>query len=445
MTKERSNVVLIVGELIIDYTLARPGKECKLRLGGVAHAARGLWASGLQYAVAAVCPKYLVNSAEHFLKCHGCSEFIWLGEVTGAPNVIVIGDPTEVSDQGYDELLRNQKDVNLRPIGDKLKPYSEVVVFPGKFPLPELRPLLCNNARIHFDIAYDISDMSELLSYSGNIYSIILSTSSQIFSDYGASNIQSLVEHLAPLDAQILLLKENRGGSRLFDLRDGSVEEIFATLGTTINSVGVGDVYSAVFAGFLTHGCIEAAWRGSRSATYYSQTTYPDDLKTDITRDLMLPVDTIRGLGGTFLPWHERRRYPIYLAAPDFSYIEKPELDSAIKSLEYHNFYLRRPVVENGQLEANSDFSTLKATYCKDLSLLEDCVAVFAVPLGKDPGTLIEMGMALQMGKPVITFDARRENRNTMVMAGSTVYSDNLDLCLNKLFEILSDFRRKSA
>ena len=49
------DTVLIVGELVIDYTLAQRGVMCKLRLGGIAHAARGMWAAGLKYSVAAFC------------------------------------------------------------------------------------------------------------------------------------------------------------------------------------------------------------------------------------------------------------------------------------------------------------------------------------------------------------------------------------------------------
>lgn len=445
MIDKEESPLLLVGEIIVDYTLPRPGQECKLRLGGIAHAARGLWASGIRYAVAAICPKYLVNSAKNYLKCHGCADFIWLGEVNGSPNVIIIGDPTEVSDQGYEDLLREEKEVTLLPVGDKLKPYSNIVIFPGKFHLPELRKLFSEKIKCHVDIAYDIKNLSDLFPYIGSINSIIISTSSELFLNYGHNDINALIDFINPLGANVFLLKENRGGSRLFDLKNGTTEEIYATLTETVNSVGVGDVYSAVFAGLIDHGHTEAVWRGASAATRYAQTTYPDDLKRDITRDLKLSVDTIRGLGGTFLPWHDRRRYSIYLAAPDFSYIEKPELDGAINALEYHNFHVRRPILENGQLPPDSNLSTLASTYCMDVSLLDQCDIVFAVPLAKDPGTLFEIGMAVQMGKPVVTFDPRNENKNTMIMAGSTAYSNNLDHCINSIFQSLSNIRRLSA
>jgi nucleoside 2-deoxyribosyltransferase len=72
------------------------------------------------------------------------------------------------------------------------------------------------------------------------------------------------------------------------------------------------------------------------------------------------------------------------------------------------------------------------------VELLRECAAVFAIPIERDAGTLVEMGMAIDMGKPVVTFDPREENKNTMVVIGSASYSSDLDICLNGLFLALS-------
>ncbi|WP_372396936.1 nucleoside 2-deoxyribosyltransferase [Azospirillum sp. HJ39] len=433
--------LLIVGEIIVDFTLARPGVECKLRLGGVVHAARGLWAAGIDYAVAAICPKYLVGNARNFLHHHGCSEFIFLGEVDGSPNVMVIGDVTEVADQGYEDILRDEKTVNVFDVSGQLAPYKEVLIFPGSYNLGDLRKQFQDDVKFSFDIAYNVPDIHSLSSYDGKVKSIIISTSSDMFLKYGKDCVDNIISHVNAVRPEVFLLKENRGGSRLFEIGVGRAEMIPAVLGSTVNSVGVGDVYSAVMVGYSERGWVEAAWRGSRAAMYYSQTTFPDDLKRDFQRDLCLSLDDLKSLGGTVLPWHERQDIQVYLAAPDFSYIQKPELDKAIASLNYHNFRLRRPVLENGEMKVDSTPDVLQATYQKDCSLLNDCKAVFAVPLGRDPGTLVEIGMAISMGKPVITFDPRVENNNTMVISGSDVYSSDLDRCLNGLFEELSKIR----
>ena len=214
-----------------------------------------------------------------------------------------------------------------------------------------------------------------------------------------------------------------------------------ALLSETINSVGVGDVYSAVFTFLLDAGVVDAAWKGARAATCYAQTTYPDDFQRDVERSLAVSVDAMRGLGGTFLPWHARQGFQIYFAAPDFSYIERKHIEEALGALAYHNFRVRRPVQENGELRPQSPMHDMCTTYLGDVALLEECDLVFALPLGRDPGTLVEIGLALAAKAPVITYDPLVENANAMVMAGSRVYSDNLGICLNGVFEAMSELR----
>lgn len=69
---------------------------------------------------------------------------------------------------------------------------------------------------------------------------------------------------------------------------------------------------------------------------------------------------------------------------------------------------------------------------------------IFSVPLYRDPGTLVELGIAIEMGKPVITYDPRRENENIIVISGSSVYSTDLDACLNGTFEVIAAIRAKT-
>ncbi|MEO1817564.1 nucleoside 2-deoxyribosyltransferase [Pseudomonas sp.] len=436
-----NNTVLIVGELLVDYTPAQKGAPCKLRLGGVAHAARGLWSADLPYAVAAVCPKYLVNEAQDYLKSIECEEFIWLGDVVGAPNVIVIGDATEVSHQGYEELMREAKEIKLQRPLPNLSDYKSVLIFPGKFDLHPLANALARDAQISFDIAYDISDFAFLEPFKGRVQALIISTSSPLFLRVGKDEINSLLSSASSLQPEALLLKENRGGSRLFTFTDDNVEEIPATLGATVNSVGVGDAYSSVMVALSPHGWSTAAWRGCQVATAYSQSTFPDDIKRDVRRGFKLSIEALHAIGGTTIPWHERKHYSIYLAGPDFTYVDKHELDQAVESLCYHNFNVRRPILENGELKRPASEGDLQRTYQKDCQLLKECSAVFAVPLDRDPGTLVEIGMAIELGIPVITYDPRHENNNTMVVVGSDVYSHALDQCLNGTFAAIAKMR----
>ena len=147
--------VLVVGELAVDYTLGQIGTMCKLRLGGVAHAARGLWASGIEYSVAVFCPTYLVDEASAYLATLGCCDFIWLGDVVGAPNVILIGDVLEIAHQGYEDLMRETKSLRLRVPLPSLDAYRKVIVFPGRFNINELSQAFSSDARFSFDVAYE--------------------------------------------------------------------------------------------------------------------------------------------------------------------------------------------------------------------------------------------------------------------------------------------------
>jgi nucleoside 2-deoxyribosyltransferase len=429
--------LLLVGEVYIDFTLPKAGADSKLRLGGIVHAARGVWATDANYAVAAVCPGYLVDQARAYLG----SEFIWLAEVKGAPNVMAIGDPTELADQAYQDILRDEKSVGF--LGDTagLKAFKSCRIFPGKYDLAFLKSLLAEDVQASLDIAYDLPDLEPLTPFKGSLAAIITSTSSPMFLERASEDASGLLDQLRGLSPQAILLKENRGGSRVFDLHTDGVDEIPALLGETVNSVGVGGVYSAVFVSMLGAGVFDAAWKAARAATCYAQTTYPDDFKRDVQRSLALSVDQMRGLGGTMLPWHARPAFQIYFAAPDFSYVDRKHIDEALGALTYHNFRVRRPVQENGELSPRSIMHEMRVAYLGDLSLLEECDLVFALPLERDPGTLVEVGLALAGKKPVITYDPLKENANTMVMAGSFVYSDKLDTCLNGLFEAMSKLR----
>lgn len=433
--------LLVVGEIIVDFTLTPTSSENKLRLGGIAHAARGLWAIGVSFSVAAVCPRYLRDIARSYLESYGCVEFIHLGEVFGAPNVMVIGDPIEVGNQGYDNLLREEKTVTLNDVSEVLSKYNNVLIFPGAFDLSQVHQMLPDGARLHLDIAYDVWCVSDLLKLAPAIETILISTSSELFLRLGSDGIEALLEALEPLSPATIVLKENRGGARIVHANDRTIEQVPAILGSTANSVGVGDAFSAAFVAFRAEGNLSAGLKAARVGSAYAQTTFPDLFKTYVERSLRLTVEQMNALGGTFMPWEDRPKYTIYLAAPDFSYADRRAIDEAIRSLEYHNFAIRRPIQEYGELPKNADIGAFHQTYRKDVDLLAASALVFAVPTSRDPGTLVEIGLAIQMKIPVIVYDPRTECRNTMVMVGASCYSQSMDECLNAVFNILSDMR----
>ena len=437
-----ARTLLLVGELSVDFTLTSAGEENKLRLGGIAHAARGLWALGVPFEAAVVLPAYLNDVGETYLRSLGCTKFHILGEVKGAPNVTVVVDAIEVGDQGYDTLLRFEKSVVPSNIDLRAQSYDDVLIFPGSFDLKAACKAFNESATLHLDVAYDFKTPSLLQELKQEIGTLFLSTSSPFFLSLQVQTFESLVEVFQHSLPKVLILKENRGGTRLLSKGSDAILSLPAQLGKTMNSVGVGDVFAAAFVSSRA-SVVEAGWRATYAASAYSQTTYPDLFRNYVQRDSMLTLPEMQDLSGVSLPWDVRQQFQIYLAAPDFTHGDRRAIDHVISSLNYHNFNLRRPVQEFGQLPTDSSLDTLRDVYFADYALLKACTLLFAVPTGKDPGTLVEIGIALEARIPVIVFDPSRENANTMVIAGARHYSDDLDSCLNALFETLSEMRQR--
>jgi nucleoside 2-deoxyribosyltransferase len=429
-----------LGELFVDFALAQAGGESSLRLGGIAHAARGLSALGVPFAVAAVCPGYLRETAEAYLRQLGCTKFIRLGKVTGAPNVIVIRDVTEIGDQGYEDLLRSSKRVHICDVRHELQEFAAVLVFPGAFDLAQVCSMLPPDCKLHIDVAYDVESVDELAGFGHQVDTVLISTSSNLFRRLADSTgLTRLWEAFKRLDPSSVVLKENRGGARVLITAENRIEPIPALIGTTVNSVGVGDVFSGTYVALKeAEGPATAAWRAAQTSSAYAQTNSLKLFITYVQRSLQLSHAQMVELGGVHLPWERRQALPIYLAAPDFSHGDRKAINEALRSLEYHNFRVRRPVTENGELPPDSSVGRLLETYCKDLETLGETVLVFAVPTGRDPGTLVEMGIAIERRMPVIVYDPPAECKNTMVIAGAKCYSQSLDECLNAVFRELA-------
>lgn len=439
MSSERP-LPLLVGEVSVDVTITPRGVENKLRFGGIVHAARGFWASDVAFAAAIFVPKYLEHSVVEYLEAFGCKKIIVLGYVTGAPNVTLIFDPTEVDDQEYDTLLRGEKSIELvsEVASDQFSEFSDALFIPGTYDLVAAHNLLEEKTRVHIDVAYDVADAAALRPLSGKISTILISTSSKLFDQRSLGSLQELAAAWAVVSPQTLILKENRGGSRAYSYSSGAILEIAAQLSdSTVNSVGVGDVYDATYVAHLGSGLEAACWRATVVSSAYAQTTEPALFRVYARRWSTLTISELKDLGGTILPWEARQEFNIYLAAPDFKATDRRDIERAISALRYHNFKVRRPVQENGELPPNSSQSVLAETYQKDLQLLRSCQLVFAIPTARDPGTLVEIGLATALGIPVVVYDPSGQSSNTMVMAGNASYSSDLGISLNATFSVL--------
>ena len=85
-------MICLVGDVLNDVTLATSSTDLKMRLGGIVHAARGLWAMGVDYSIAYFAPSYLDTHIESYLSKLGCKRIIKLGNVTNCPYTILINE-----------------------------------------------------------------------------------------------------------------------------------------------------------------------------------------------------------------------------------------------------------------------------------------------------------------------------------------------------------------
>jgi hypothetical protein len=226
-------IPLLIGEIFVDVTILPAGVENKMRLGGIVHAARAFWATNTPYAVAAFLPDYLENGAREYLARFGCQKFIKLGEVTGAPNVILIFDATEVDDQGYEILLRDEKRItpSQSVTAEVLNDFDIALAFPGSYDLSKAVSLLPEKALVILDIAYDVETLASLSDLPRKIDTLIFSTSSQLFQQEFGVDFEQFVGKFSRIAPNAIILKENRGGCRAFLADNSATIDVPAFLG----------------------------------------------------------------------------------------------------------------------------------------------------------------------------------------------------------------------
>lgn len=428
--------ICIIGEVVIDVTLSTPYSETKMRLGGIVHAARGLWAQDIPFAAAYFAPSYLDAQIENYLSSLGCRELKKLGDVVGAPGVVLIEEAKEVGNQGYEFLLRDELKIKtdnkvLKHIAQQH--YKDVFVISGNFGLSEIITKL--NGNIHVDLANNITEFSDIASIGKRVDTVFLSTSSQLFSKFYQNDFFEYANHFQPYVSR-LVLKENRGGSRAFDFTSKEYINIPSQPRKIVHSVGVGDVYDATYVWHNRNGnnlrasLTLASW----IAAEYACTTYPDDLKKNVQRVLQSPLNELVQMPGVLLPWEKRKTVQIYLAAPDFSFIDTKYVDAIDKALTYHNFTPRRPVKENGEMEKDAPKERRQDLFHKDMEMLSQCQILIAILLFHDPGTLIEIGLAAAKGLPTIVYDPYRIANNCMLTELPTLLTSNPDELMTEVF-----------
>jgi sugar/nucleoside kinase (ribokinase family) len=429
----------LLGQVFVDFLLDRK-REPVMRLGGIVHAARALWCMGVPFGIGYVAPEYMKPDVEDFLSQYGASAIQHIGTISRCPNVVIVGEARETGAQRYEYLLRSQSNCDLHSSAVKQliagHDFSDFIVFPGGFPLlPVLRELSATEADVYADINFVKDRLPDLPTLGRRLASAILSTSSDLFLNAFAGDPAKTVSQLRDY-ADTVLLKENRGGSRLFycDARNEPIS-VPCQIRAVVHSVGVGDFFDAVF-------IMQRRALGDRAALAYASFAAAEyacsfrdaDMRESIRALLAIDPKTVANFAGVVLPWEARRNINIYLAAPDFDYVDTGPLDALADALAYHNFSGRRPVREHGQVNSATPLSERRRIAAADVELLVACDLLVAVLLYDDPGTLIEIGMAIDRQIPVIVYDPFGRASNLILTELPVLVSSDLDRVMAEVF-----------
>jgi hypothetical protein len=440
-------MISLVGQVFVDVTLPSPENLIKLRAGGILHAARALWAIDYPYSIAFCSPQYLDESVGKNAEQYSAVSSNKVGNVFGCPNVMLIGEQTEAGPeagpQGYEFLLRDEKRCTLDPnaLKQSIAGADDILLFYGDFDLPSMLPILgTSNAAVHFDANFEPHTAEAFNTLGRPFDTIILSTSSAEFLGQYRGDPERVCEALLDKHCHRLLLKENRGGARLFR-KGGLTIQSPAQPRNIQHSVGIGDCFDAMYVA-LKKSMSEAAAMAYASsiAAEYACTTYPDIFKERAQAWLAVPETDILALAGTELNWEVRRAVNIYVAAPDFDHVDRGPINRAAEALRYHNFTPRLPVRENGQMPEGADLAQRQFLCDSDLRMLDECKLMLAVHLYDDPGTLIEIGLAIERGIPVVVYDpfsriVGNGNANLMLTQLPYLVSAKLDEVVTAVFE----------
>lgn len=426
--------ILLIGQLMYDIHIQKSSNTTKNRLGGIAHAMRALHSIDSEYRLAYFAPKYLEKSFNKYCKDFKINNSINIGEINGSPCVQTIWDSKELGDQNYEFYLNDYFEIkinynNLIDLLDSSK-FDYALIFSGEFNIEELLNILGNyNIKIAIDANFNLSNWNILKPY--NIEELIISTSSEKF--INNTDVKSLMCEAKKANIKNLMLKENRGGTRYFDLEGNIKYHIGAQLRKIEHSVGVGDCYDSIFLKFKNcYGIEKALNLSSIIAAEYASTYSFESFIKNVKQWLDIYKRGITNLKGIKLAWEERSKLNIYIAAPDFKLINTEKIEIIARSLKYHNFKPRRPILENGEMNEKENFGKLVS---KDMILINECDMMLVVLLYNDPGTLIELGIAIEKNMPVFVYDPFKIAKNLMLTELPNKISDDFDEILIEIFK----------
>ena len=203
-----------------------------------------------------------------------------------------------------------------------------------------------------------------------------------------------------------VITKRGATGSIVSWQDDGEIrhETVGAHPTTRVWPIGSGDTFSAGFAHAVDLGAdlVEAARIGSAAAAFWCSTRNPAVDRAILDGDTSeLPRAA------------EPRTGKVYLASPFFTVAERWLVETVRDELFSLGVDVWSPVHEVGP--GGDEVAQ------KDLAGLEECDAVIALLDHGDPGTIFEVGWAVQAGYPVVGFASSLHKDGVKMMAGTSV------------------------
>lgn len=442
--------IVVIGQVLVDVILSDNDENTYIRLGGIMHAARALSGIGCDFGICYIAPDYLDEDIVSYANKLGAIMVDKIGSVTGSPNVIVVGEPKEYGPQRYEYLLRENHKISMDSkrvvTAFNAIEWSDALIFPGGFELSEILQSICEKGiNLYIDVNFEPDDWSVFKRLKAQIDTIIISTSSGLFRRGKIKNADQLLAYAKNGNTRNVLLKENRGGCRFFYLNDSCPPiHIPAQVRPIVHSVGVGDCYDAVFAA-LRHSYSDkhALNYASCIAADYADTIDEPYFFAACDAWLKIPSEEISDLGGISLAWESRPVHQIYIAAPDFNYVDTRPIDALVESLKYHNFSPRRPIKEHGQATPSASRLQKRDLFNADMRLLDACSVLVAILLFDDPGTLIEIGIASEKEIPVVLYDPYKIAENLILTELPYLVSSDLDQIINAVFDLIQKANKK--
>jgi len=425
------NNICLVGDILVDVTLKNKNEDLKMRLGGIAHSARALWAISSKYSLGYISPKYLDTRIRDFFSQFDSPSLIKIAETLNAPNLILIEEAREIGNQGYELILRDN--INYEYIDFDFLECDTILITSGQYDISRILKKAGTTP-----VSFELGNMSieDFMALNYKFKNIYISTSSEAFqsyirnNDFNFKNFALLFEKFC----DELIFKENRGGTRLYNFSENKIYQVPSQTKPIKHSVGVGDVFNTIFELAVFNNIEENLALASFIAMEYASTTFPINFKNSVKQLMKVPINELVNMEGTILNWEQRKNINIYIAAPDFDFVDTSLIDTLEESLLYHNFSPRRPIKENGQMKEDDTPQQKQQFYDKDIELLDECCIVICVLLFNDPGTLVEIGIASAKQIPVLLYDPYNIAKNCMLTHSCSIVTNNMDEIISETF-----------